>query len=77
MQAKRVHFEGNVLHFLLSDGREISLRLDQMKWLQWLANAPPEQRAKWSVEPGGFAVYWEELDNGVEINHLLSTQPLA
>ncbi len=77
VQAKNVLFEGNVLHILLSDGREISLPIDQMDWLKWLANATPEQRSKWAIEPGGFAVYWEELDDGFEIEHLLSLQPLA
>ena len=75
--AKNVRFEGNILYILLSDGREISLLIDQMDWLKWLANATPEQRAKWMIEPGGFAVYWEELDDGFEIEHLLSLQPLA
>jgi len=32
--------------------------------------------AHWSREPRGFAVYWEELDNGIEVNHLLSPQPV-
>jgi len=77
VRAKEVRFEGNVLHILLSDGREISLPIDQMEWLRWLVNATPEQRAKWIIEPGGFAVYWEELDDGFEIEHLLSLQPLA
>ncbi len=77
VQIKSVRFEGNILHILLSDGREISLPIDQMDWLKWLANATPEQRAKWTIEPGGFAVYWEELDDGFEIEHLLSLQPLA
>jgi Protein of unknown function (DUF2442) len=77
VQAKDVRFEENVLHILLSDRREISLPIDQMDWLKWLASATPEQRAKWTIEPGGFAVYWEELDDGFEIEHLLSTQPLT
>lgn len=77
VQAKSVRFEANVLHIVLSDGREISLPIDHMNWLKWLAKATPEQRAKWTIEPGGFAVYWEELDDGFEIEHLLSLQPLA
>jgi len=48
-----------------------------MNWLKWLAEATPEQRAKWAIEPGGFVVYWEELDDGFEIQHLLSLQPLT
>jgi hypothetical protein len=48
-----------------------------MDWLKWLANATPDQRVKWTIEPGGFAIYWEELDDGIEISHLLSTQALG
>ncbi|MBN2118491.1 MAG: DUF2442 domain-containing protein [Anaerolineales bacterium] len=77
VQVKKIRFEGNSLYILLSDGREISLPIDQMNWLKWLANATQEQRSKWTIEPGGFAVYWEELDDGFEIEHLLSLQPLA
>lgn len=77
VQAKDVRFEKNILRIVLSDGREISLPLEQMDWLKWLANATPEQRSKWTIEPKGFAIYWEELDDGFEIEHLLSLQPLA
>jgi hypothetical protein len=77
VQAKSVRFEANTLHILLTDGREISLPVDQMEWLGWLAKAPEEDRAKWTIEPGGFAIYWEGLDDGIEIEHLLSLQPLA
>ena len=77
MQAKNARFEGDTLRILLSDGREVSLPMDQMDWFKWLANATPEQRSKWTIEPRGFAVYWEELDDGFEIEHLLSLQPLA
>lgn len=51
VQAKDVRFERDVLYIVLSDGREISLAGDQMGWLKWLANASPEQRAKWTIEP--------------------------
>lgn len=77
VQIKSVRFEGNILHVALSDSREINLPIDQMAWLKWLANATPEQRSEWTIEPGGFAVYWEELDDGFEIEHLLSLQQLA
>ena len=42
-----------------------------------LEKATPEQRAKWKIEPGGFAIYWEDLDDGIEISHLLSMQALG
>ena len=77
VQAKELRFEDNLLLILLSDGREISLPIGRMEWLQWLAKATPEQRARWTIEPGGFAIYWEDLDDGIEIEHVLSMQPLA
>lgn len=77
VRATGVRFVGDVLYVSLSDGREISVPLDQVEWLAWLAKATPEQRAQWSIEPGGFAIYWEELDDGVEVCHLLRMQPLA
>ena len=72
-----VHFDDDILHVSLSDGRTITVPLDSVEWLQWLARASPEQRANWSIEPRGFAVYWEDLDNGFEIVHLLGMQPLS
>ncbi len=75
--ATDVRFVGNTLCVSLNDGREISLAIDRVEWLDWLAKATPEQRAKWSLEPGGFAIYWENLDNGIEVRHLLRMQPIA
>ena len=77
VQAIGVQFEGDRLIVGLSDGREVSMPLSKLEWLQWLAKATPEQRAHWSIEPGGFAVYWQELDDGFEIAHLLAMQPLS
>lgn len=76
VSAVDIRFKDNTLSISLNDGREISILIDKIKWLEWLAKASQEQRAKWSLEPGGFAIYWEDLDNGIEIRHLLSTQPL-
>lgn len=75
--ATNVRFEENILHISLSDGREVSLPIDRIEWLEWLAKATPEQRASWSLEPGGYAIYWEELDDGIEVCHILGMEPLA
>ena len=77
VSANNVHFDDNMLHVALSDGREISVPVDKVDWLSWLAKASPQQRANWSIEPGGFAIYWNDLDDGIEVCHLLSMQPLA
>jgi hypothetical protein len=75
--ATAVSFTDNMLHLSLDDGRTISLPLDDIPWLAWLAQASQEQRDNWSIEPGGFAVYWEELDDGFEVEHVLALEKLA
>ena len=75
--ATGVRFAGRMFYVSLSDGREIGIPLDNVEWLRWLANATPEQRSKWSVEPGGFAIYWEDLDDGIEVCRLLGAEPFA
>lgn len=72
-----VQFRGDILYVALSDGREIGVPLDKVPWLDWLRNASAEQRTTWSIEPGGFAIYWEYLDDGIEIHHLLSLESLS
>ena len=77
VSATNVTFDGNILILSLSDGRKISLPIDRIEWLEWLAKATPDQQSNWSLEPGGFAVYWEDLDDGVEVCHVLAMEPLA
>ena len=72
-----VRFAGNVIRVALDDRREISLPLNEAPWLKWLAKATPKQRANWTIEPGGFAIYWPDLDDGIEICHLLDSVPLT
>ena len=76
VSATDVNFVGDVLQVFLSDGRTISVNIRKMMWLNWLAKATPAQRARWSLEPNGFAIYWEDLDDGIEIRHLLETRAL-
>lgn len=70
-------FDDDTLHVQLSDGRRVSLPLNNISWLEWLASASAKQRAGWTIEPGGYAVYWDELDDGFEVAHLLGLQPLS
>ena len=77
VHAEGVRFSNGALRVRLDDGREISLPLAEVPWLKWLTKATPKQRANWSLEPGGFAIYWPDLDDGIEVCHLLDTQPIA
>lgn len=72
-----VRFIDNIFFVSLSDGRKIGLPIERVEWLDWLRKASPQQRAKWSIESDGFAIYWDELDDGIELRHLLEMQPLA
>ncbi|HEY5296999.1 MAG TPA: DUF2442 domain-containing protein [Verrucomicrobiae bacterium] len=76
VSARDVSFAGDRLCIELSDGRELSVPYKKIPWLKWLAKATPKQRADWSLEPGGYAIYWEQLDDGVEICHLLGSESL-
>jgi hypothetical protein len=76
VKARKVSFAGERLCIELTDGRELSVPYKRVSWLQWLARATPKQRADWSLEPGGYAIYWNQLDDGVEIGHLLATASL-
>jgi hypothetical protein len=73
VRATGVRFAGDMLYIALSDGREVGLSLRKTKWLKWLAQATPQQRRQWTIEPLGDAIYWNELDDGIEVCHLLST----
>lgn len=66
--ATHVRFIDSMLYIAMADGREIGVPLSRFPWL---AHATPEQRAKWHIEPRGFAVYWDDLDDGIEIDHVL------
>ena len=76
VSAEDVRFVGDRLVIKLSDWRELSVPYKKIAWLKWLAKATPKQRAGWSLEPGGYAIYWEQLDDGVEICHLLGMESL-
>lgn len=64
------------LRVRLSDGRSVEISLDSL-WLHWLRDATESQRGHWHLEPGGFALFWDDLDDGVEVRHLLSLAPVA
>ncbi len=70
-------FDADRLIVELSDGRQVSLDTARIPWLAWLHRASPEQRRRWEIEPGGFALYWPDLDDGVEVAHILSTSEMA
>lgn len=77
VQASSIRFVDDMLVLELSDGRRVWLPFQKIRWLRWLAQATPEQREKWEILPQGFGVYWDELDDGFEVEHALSLTPLT
>jgi hypothetical protein len=75
--ATGVRFEGERLVVVLDDGRELSIDTADVPWLGFLRDASHKARRNWTIEPGGFAIYWPELDDGLEVCHLLSTSRIA
>ena len=52
----------------LSDGRVLSTPLD---WYPRLVHATPAERARGRIEGDGHAIWWDDIDDGVEVAHLL------
>ena len=77
VRAKTVRVTANILHVCLDNGREVRVQLNKVPWLKWLAKATPKQRANWSLEPGGYAIYWPNLDDGIEVGRLLDSQRIT
>ncbi len=75
-EIRSVHFEGDMLFIELSDERQLGLPFQRIKWLDWLAQATPQQRQIWVIEPYGYAVWWNDLDDGIELVHALSLRKL-
>ena len=66
--ATHVRFANSMLYVALEDGREIGVPISRFPWLE---SATPAQRARWHIEPRGFAIYCDELDDGIEVDHLM------
>jgi hypothetical protein len=77
VQIADVAFEDETLIIGLTDGRSLHLAMPHYAWLRWLLQATPEQRRQWTIVPSGGGVWWPELDEGIELKHLLDLQPLT
>jgi hypothetical protein len=52
----------------LADGRELIVPL---AWFDWLASAPPAQRADLEIVEDGRGIWWPSLDDGLSVAGLL------
>ena len=70
--AEDVKVTRDVLRVTLSDGRVISAPLT---WFPRLLHASLEERGNWRLIGKGQGVRWEDLDEDVSVDGLLSGQP--
>ncbi|MDP2935465.1 MAG: DUF2442 domain-containing protein [Dehalococcoidia bacterium] len=67
--ATDIHFDGDMMHVVLTDGRQISVPLE---WFPSLRSATEEQRGHWRLIGGGIGIHWEDLDEDLSVAGLLA-----
>ena len=69
--ATDIYFSEDSIRVILADGREISAPLE---WFPRLRNASKEQRKNWRLIGDGIGIHWEEIDEDIETESLLTIQ---
>ncbi len=72
VQITNAFFANNVLTIGLNDGRIIHFPCTSMTWL---SDATPERQKDYAIESDGYGVWWNELDDGIALHHILSPSP--
>jgi len=67
--AKSVNFDDEMMHVLLTDGRNISVPII---WFPILRQATPEQRSKYEIGGAGASLHWPELDEDLSVAGLMA-----
>ena len=67
--ATDVWFDADMMRIRLLDGREIGVPLE---WFPRLRDATEEMRRNWRLIGKGTGIHWEELDEDISVNALLS-----
>lgn len=66
--AKAVHFDDEMMHVSLTDGRVISVPII---WFPLLHEAPADQRRHYEIGGGGISLHWPEIDEDISVAGLL------
>lgn len=69
--AVNVSFTSDMLRVVLADGREVSVPL---VWFPRLQKATAKQRKNWRLIGGGVGIHWEEVDEDISVDSLLSVK---
>ena len=71
-QVKDVRVTEDTLTVDLMDGRTISVPL---LWFPRLVHGTPEERQNWRLVGQGEGIHWPDLDEDIEVEHLLAGYP--
>lgn len=63
-------FSSDSLRVVLADGREVSAPLE---WFPRLRDATDMQKKNWRIIGRGIGVHWEDIDEDISVNSLLTT----
>jgi hypothetical protein len=72
LRVKGLSIDADRLSVELMDGRAISVPL---AWFPRLAEAKPEELAKWEIAGGGYGIHWPEIDEDLSTEGLLRGAP--
>lgn len=70
--AENVTVTGDTLSVDLNDGRTISVPL---AWFPRLSHASPEERRNWRLIGKGRGIHWEDIDEDISVEGLLTGRP--
>ncbi len=70
--AESVTVSEHTLTVELSDGRSISVPLT---WYPRLVHATPEERDRWELIGRGHGIHWEDIDEDISVENLLTGMP--
>ena len=73
-RVKDVRIGEDTLSVDLMDGRTITVPL---VWYPRLANATPDQLARWEIAGAGYGIHWPDLDEDLSTEGLLRGTPAA
>ena len=73
-RVKGVKIANDSLCVDLMDGRTITVPL---AWYPRLADAKPEQLARWDVAGAGYGIHWPDLDEDLSTEGMLRGAPAA
>ncbi len=71
-RVKSVTVTDDALSVALMDGRTITVPL---AWYPRLANAAPDQLARWEIAGAGYGIHWPDLDEDLSTDGLLRGAP--